>query len=138
MSHRSRTWAHFALIVIVLLSLSVVSAQDQPKPEAVGLRPDAPAYALHGPYWVGTRDMVIDPETDEPLEVTLWYPALNPQGLAEQVTYPAVLKFDVPEGTVGAVLGHALKDAAFDLADAPYPLVVFSPGFGVARTNYAY
>jgi predicted dienelactone hydrolase len=138
MSHRSRIWVQMALMVVMFLSLSLVAAQDAAGPEPVGLRPDAPPYALHGPYWVGTQDRVIDPDSAEPLEVTIWYPALNPEGLTEEVTYPATLKFDVPDGTNGIVYGHALKDAALDMTGGPYPLVVFSPGFGAARTNYAH
>lgn len=131
-----------ALVVLGLLSLlsfpTSLTAQDSVVPPQVGLRPDAPTYALHGPYWVGTQDFVINPEADKPLEITVWYPALNPDGIAEEIIYPATLKFEVPEGTVGTVQGHALKDAAFDTAAAPYPLVIFSPGFGGARTLYAH
>jgi predicted dienelactone hydrolase len=137
MKHRLILWTVLALFFVLSFPI-VLDAQDQNIPAPVGLRPDAPTYALHGPYWVGTQDFVIDPEADDPLEVTVWYPALNPEGLAEEITYPATLKFDVPEGTVGVVHGHALKDAAFDMAAAPYPLVIFSPGFGAARTNYAH
>lgn len=129
-------WLWLTLLMLVIAMPA--AAQDIAVPDPVGLRPDAPEYALHGPYWVGTRDFVIDPEADEPLEITVWYPALNPDGIAEEIIYPAVLKFDVPEGTVGTVHGHALKDAAFDLVAAPYPLVIFSPGFGGARTAYAH
>ncbi|MBL8166376.1 MAG: hypothetical protein JNJ61_30605, partial [Anaerolineae bacterium] len=87
MYHRRRTWAHFALILaIVLFGLSVVSAQDQAKPELLGLRPDAPPYALHGPYWVGTMELVIETE-GRSLPLTVWYPALNPDGAAESVQY---------------------------------------------------
>ena len=52
-----------------------------PRPEPVGLRPDAPTYAKHGPYWVGTREFVIkDAPEGRALAATLWYPALNPKG----------------------------------------------------------
>ena len=138
MSRRSRLWALVALLIVMLMSFSFVVAQDAAGPEPVGERPDAPPYGLHGPYWVGTQDMVIDTESTEPLEVTIWYPALNPEGLPEEITYPATLKFEVPDGTVGIVYGHALRDADLNRADGPYPLVVFSPGFGAARTHYAH
>ncbi|MBK8021519.1 MAG: hypothetical protein IPK19_08835 [Chloroflexi bacterium] len=131
-----RGFARIGLLMLFLLLVSAVviptSAQETTPvvPPQVGLRPDAPTYALHGPYWVGTQDFVIDPEADEPQEITVWYPALNPDGIAEEIIYPAALKFEVPEGTIGTVHGHALKDAAFDMVAAPYPLVIFSPGFG--------
>ena len=123
MSHRTRTWAHFALIfVVVLLNLSVVSAQDQTKPEALGLRPDAPIYALHGQYWVGT--MQLQAETiSHPTTVTLWYPALNPSGVREIFAY---------EWGGITILGHATHEAPADQTGGPYPLVVFSHGSNAA------
>ncbi len=44
-----------ALAVSALALVPSVSAQ-QNKPPAVGLRPDAPEYAKHGPFWVGVRE----------------------------------------------------------------------------------
>ena len=88
MLHRTRTRIFLVLIAaVVCLSMSVVFAQDA-KPEAVGLRPDAPTYALHGPYWVGTRQMEIPEKDGKPaLKLTLWYPALNPKNQKEEMIY---------------------------------------------------
>jgi hypothetical protein len=72
-----------SVVLIVMLTLAVTpfaGAQEGPKPEAVGLRPDAPPYAVHGPYWVGTRDFVISEGRENPLTVHAWYPALSPTG----------------------------------------------------------
>ncbi|MFN8374404.1 MAG: hypothetical protein U0694_16195 [Anaerolineae bacterium] len=80
---------HFGLfIVIVLLSLLLIPplAAQGNSPAQVGLRPDAPTYALHGPYWVGTMDVVIGQDTDRPLQAHIWYPALNPDGLEEAIS----------------------------------------------------
>lgn len=137
MSRRTRTWARFALIVVVvLLSLSVVSAQNQPKPEAVGLRPDAPPYALHGPYWVGTREFVIE-DAERPLPVTVWYPALNPDQLPAENAYDAGVGEFMP-GPLNLFPGHALVNAAPDTGQGPYPLVIFSHGAGASRFITAY
>src|SRR5512144_2296558 len=70
---------------------TITKAQAQGQgPQPVGLRPDAPAFAKHGPYWVGTREYVIpDTEGQRPLPLTIWYPALNPDGKAEDITYTA-------------------------------------------------
>ncbi len=139
MLHRTRSWAHFALIfIVVLLSTSVVFAQDA-KPAAVGLRPDAPTYALHGPYWVGFQTTTIE-KGAYPLSVAIWYPALNPNSLVEEITYPALpAKFEgMPVDYTMPSYGHALQDAAPDTSKGPYPLVIFSHGFASLPYDFAY
>jgi predicted dienelactone hydrolase len=130
-----------SVVLIAVLALGIVplaGAQEGPKPEAVGLRPDAPTYAVHGPYWVGTRNFVIGENTDRPLKVTAWYPALNPEGTAEEVTYDVKMKdASIPADFAPFVKGHALRDATSDASNAPYPLVVFSHGFGIFGPLYA-
>jgi predicted dienelactone hydrolase len=110
------------LALPALASTPLAGAQEGPKPEAVGLRPDAPPYALHGPYWVGTREFVVEPDSDRPLPLTAWYPALNPEGAVEEIEY-----HDVP-GDRSPILGRALLNAPADLMGGPYPLVIFSHG----------
>jgi predicted dienelactone hydrolase len=125
------------LVLAVLLCISIVPAvaQTAPTPEPVGQRPDAPAYALHGPYWVGTRTLEMDAGTDDAVRFTVWYPALNPDAREEAVTYLMsenhVVRTDYgfsPDEPF-TVLGHALADAAPDMSGAPYPLVIHSHGF---------
>ncbi len=134
------------IVVATIVTLLVVlpaplQAQDPGKPAPIGLRPDAPPYALHGPYWVGSRDFVIGEDTERPLLVHAWYPALNPEGLAETVTYQTVIKDATlpPDLEVDArIFGHALWEVATDMGSAPYPLIVFSPGFGASSYVYAH
>ncbi len=137
MVHRSHTWAHFALILVVLLSLSVVSAQDTPEP--VGLRPDAPTYALHGLYWVGYQTFTIT-EGTYPLTVAAWYPALNPKGLTESIAYPAIpSKFEgMPEDYRYSISGNALAEAEPNGSAEPYPLFIYAHGFASDPWNAAY
>lgn len=139
MLHHTRTWAHFALIlVVVLLSLSIVAAQEA-KPEAVGLRPDAPTYAVHGPYWVGTREMEIPAKDTKPaLKLTLWYPAANPKNAEEKFTYKLMQKYEPPLEADMIIYGRALYEAAPNTTAAPYPLVVLSHGFASSPGYYAY
>src|SRR5690606_39358615 len=66
----------FAFFGLFLLLFFPVSLAAQEVPPAVGLRPDAPTYALHGPYWVGTQEFVLEGE-DNPSEIRVWYPALK-------------------------------------------------------------
>ncbi len=130
----------FLVIVVMALVLTAlpvnVVAQEGEEPARTGLRPDSPEYAIRGPYWVGASDFTIDGEPT--LEITVWYPALNPDGVEEEITYAYAIKFDVPEGTVATVLGHAIEDAPLDLSAGPYPLVVLSPGFVMGRAGYAW
>lgn len=131
----------FTLLVLAALLLSACQpirpAEKLLTAEAVGLRPDAPEYAKHGPFWVGYRSLVIGEGTEHPLEADLWYPALNPQGVKEAITYDIPFKFtgiEVASPTV--VHGHALAEADIDVTAAPYPLVIFSHGFSVSPPWY--
>jgi predicted dienelactone hydrolase len=106
--------------------------------EAHGLRPDAPAFAIHGPFAVGYRPLVIGEGTDHPLDAGLWYPALNPNGAKEEVVYTIKLKIPMEQPDMPALVnGHALLDAKIDVAAAPYPLVVFSHGFSTNAAWYS-
>ncbi len=103
------------LIALLLAALAIPAAQAQ--------RPDAPPYALRGPYAVGTREFVIE-DAARPLSVTAWYPALNPDGATEATVYAyGLFRLD----------GRALRDAAPDTEHGPYPLVIFSHGLGGLR-----
>lgn len=137
MIHRKQ----LVLAIVMLLILAAVSvgvrAQEAETVVHSGLRPDAPPYGTRGAYAIGTRDLVIEGETS--LDITVWYPALNPNNLAETITYPYVIKWEgFPEGATSTVNGHALADADFDLSAAPYPLVILSPAFSSGRTAYAW
>ena len=113
------------------------AAAPEPSPPQGGLRPDAPEFARHGPFWVGYKSLVIGKGSDRPLEAGLWYPALNPKGAKEEITYP--IKLNIPLEPIEAPVvayGHALLDAEVDAAAAPYPLVIFSHGFGANAVWY--
>ena len=130
--------ATFASLLLAVTPLALPAQTN--RPEAVGLRPDAPAFAKHGPCWVGTREFVIkDAAEGVALPATLWYPALNPSGQKEACTYTFdTRKTAVATAGISASLdGHALGNAAPDPSDEPYPLVVFSPLFENSRLMYA-
>jgi len=92
-------------------------------PRALAQRPDAPPYALRGPFPVGTQEFILE-DAERPLKVSAWYPALNPDGAEERATYQ--------EG-LARLEGRALNDAPPDTEAGPYPLVVFSHGSGGLR-----
>ena len=89
---------------------------------------------------MGVRDFVVEGGL-QPLPASIWYPALNPDGNAEAITYSdIVIKFDagIPPDVIPTLRGRALLDAEPDLSGGPYPLVVISPGYGEFRPRYAY
>lgn len=47
---------------------------------------------MHGPFAVGYKAVVIGAGTAHPLEGSLWYPALNPTGRKEEITYAIKLR----------------------------------------------
>ena len=122
------------LVLLAALVAMPMLAQDDEGPARTGLRPDAPPYGVRGPHPVGTMDMVI--EGENPIDITIWYPALNPDGLEEAVLYhfnaQDKLAFEIPP-IEAFHYGHALADAVPNAAAAPYPMVVYSAGFGVDR-----
>lgn len=109
-------------------------------------RPDAPPYAMRGPFVVGARDLVIE-QGEESIALTVWYPALNSEGAQERGEYivnnqlPAVREIWYPplqEQEIQLLLdGNALLDAPSDLNNGPYPLVLFSVGLAGFRQAHS-
>lgn len=133
-----RGFVMLLIAVLVLPMLAITSFTGaQEGPPQVGLHPFAEGYALHGPYWVGTTEFVIDPDSERPIPLWVWYPALNPDGAEEVVTYEYQAKWVPGPDFTPVVYGHALRDAAPDLSSGPYPVLVLSPGFGTNPASYA-
>ncbi len=110
----------FRGLAIVVMGLALLTVFAVPAFAQTGAqRPDAPTYAQRGPWAVGTRDFTIEDGQGAPLSATVWYPALNPDGLEERTTY-SIAAFTLE--------GRALRDAVPDTANGPYPLVLFSHG----------
>ncbi len=67
----------------------------------------------------------------------IWYPATNPDGVQETITY--TFDFKSPEFGVdpGTVDGHAIADAPIDLDGGPFPLVIFSHGYSANAAWYS-
>jgi len=116
----------FLFIVVTIAMLAVTSliarAQQPAGPAPVGLFPDSPKYALHGPHWVGTREFVIpDKDGKRPLPLTVWYPTSNSDMAPEEITYTYTSLLSRPS----EVKGHAIADAWPDRSGGPLPLVIF-------------
>lgn len=113
-----------------------MSQSEPPTTTRRGLRPDAPAYGVRGPHPVGTRDLTVE-ANGTTLDVTIWYPALNPTGTREEITY--LRREPSPSGTDPLpIYGHALKDAAPAFGQGPYPLVIYASGLGGWRQASCY
>jgi predicted dienelactone hydrolase len=123
------------LLMGVLLSIPLqVAAQGNVGPARTGLFADSPVYAVHGPHWVGTREFVIGRNTERPLDVTVWYPAINFNMVAEDVNYT----YKPPPLRSVTVPGHAIADAYPVYPGGPYPLVLVSHGTDMNRFNLNY
>lgn len=111
------------LMLIVMLFGVVMSTVAQSE--------DIP-YGGRGEYQVGVTDMTIEGDDDEySLDVTVWYPAQNPDNAEAVVSY---------ELNGLEMVGNALRDALPLNEGAPYPLIVYSHGLFGARleaTHYA-
>jgi predicted dienelactone hydrolase len=130
------------LLTLIVLAWFVSACQpvmpvaEQPP---AGLRPDAPPYAVRGPFAVGYKPLVIGEGTELPLGASLWYPALNPTGESEEVTYAFKIKDATWPADIPTVIhGHALLNAAVDGSQGPYPLVVYSHGFSSVNAAWTH
>jgi predicted dienelactone hydrolase len=129
-------------IVLLVIALGVAFLfQEVQIPEQPISRPETLQYSGRGPYAVGIRNRVI--ESESPLEITIWYPALEADGYEMITSYPFVFKTSDVLSVFGnltvAKLGaQAIQDAPFDFSESPYPVVVSSHGFSMAASNYAW
>jgi predicted dienelactone hydrolase len=117
-----------ALFAIAAIALGC-GDEEPAGPDRVGLTPAAPPYALHGPHWVGFRRF------DE-MRIGVWYPAQNPEGAAEAITYETTLTFGGFD-TPAVVEGSAIADASLADDHRPFPLIVFSHGFALRPELYS-
>jgi predicted dienelactone hydrolase len=138
MANRKKSINVAILLAVVFVLFIGARAKRADAVEDTPSQPDALSYATRGSYPVGTRDLAIAGDT--PLEISLWYPALNEENSQEVITYPYEMKMGDPLGkvTVAKYAGNTIPDAPYNLAAGPYPLVVLSPGFSIGASSYAW
>ena len=125
---RCNLFFHLLLPALIAAMPALPQTPGAAEPQAA-----APAFAKHGPHWVGTREFVVKTTEGRSLPATLWYPALNPKGLKEVNTvFMDNAQFG---GTDRTFSGHALQDAEPDSASGPCPLVVYSHGAPGTRAD---
>ena len=146
------------LIAWCLLQLQFVSAQQKaPKSDFVygDLLPDAPELAARGKHAVGVQTIKLvninqidvlhskkgkDSLYNRPLTVEVWYPA-KVADKQQTIAYDEVLgtsndtKRPLKSFTFA---GRALRDAAVDKTDGPYPLLIVSHGYVGSRFFMTY
>ncbi len=121
-----------ACAVILLATLMPGARAQTPIQPPESQEPGVPGFARHGPYRVGTREVVVPTDTDgRSLQATLWYPALNPTQAQEINTF--TYDDSMVSGKILTIKGHALEGAAPDPSGGPYPLLVFSHGESSSR-----
>jgi predicted dienelactone hydrolase len=136
-----RTFKLFLVLAAIAALLAVslpAQAQGEQPPKPVGLRFDAPPFGVRGAFPVGTREFTIEGAGQDtlPLKGTIWYPALNPNGLKEVVTYHVGVAQIAP--ALDPVEGRAILDAAPDTSKGPYPLIISSHGHTASRLGLVY
>lgn len=126
--------------LFLIVMIAALSAQDN---RIDKIRSDAPALAPYGPYTIGVTTLTfihkdqLDivkqkpgqpiPRYDRPLTCEIWYPATLAAGQVPQGEYTNVV---IRDPTVKVTLyGKAVRNAAPDRRDAPYPLVIISHGY---------
>ncbi|PWB69203.1 MAG: hypothetical protein C3F07_20060 [Anaerolineales bacterium] len=128
------------VIVFAVLALLFMGARANRETEVKYTNSSStePSYASRGSHPVGIRDLETDGES--PLAIAVWYPASSASNSAEKVSYRYEIKMGDPFGRVSLATydGDAFRDAAFDLSDGPYPLVILSPGFSFGASTYAW
>lgn len=131
---RSKKSQYASFLVVLLLLFAAAQTRTLAQDSAIAA--DTARYALRGQHTVGTREFVI--EGDLPLDITLWYPALNEDGSEEAIIYPYMTNPDTSMGMEPTVSGQAISEASYALEDGPYPLVILSHGFSLGRSGYAW
>lgn len=142
-----------ACVVGVICSLGVTAALA----EAADTPPSLQLPALTGPYQVGKTSYdfadpsrpeiyTADPTDKRELMVYVWYPSNAVPGakpapylenaVVQALTSNAGLSPDDFVNLVYSIQTHAISGAAVSTAQCRYPILIFSPGFGVLPEVY--
>lgn len=122
---RTRQVLYLVVIAVFCLALVPSAVAQEGDPARTGFRPDAPPYGVRGPHPVGFMTFS-DGHAEHPLEGAIWYPAANPDGAEEAITYDLGIGDLLP--VLNDMPGRAILDGTPDVENGPYPLVVYSHG----------
>lgn len=127
----------FGLLSILLLAGAYFGTRPQKCADGICTyhSADAPTYSVPGAFSVGRQVLEM---TEEPnLELSIWYPAEAGAGDVEPYLYQVKLPI-IGAVTLATDASAAVPNAAYDLANGPYPLVVLSPGFAMSASSYGW
>lgn len=138
MTYRKQTVSVSILLTVLVILFAGARAQKSETVVASGPPPASAAYSAPGPYAVGWQELAT--RSAAPLELAIWYPAVDGESGAEKVAYPYAIKLGEPIGTVAVATfaGQARQDAPPRQSADPYPLVVLSPGFSMGAGVYGW
>ena len=124
-------------LVLLLASVALVMVPGDDAGGAASI-PLGTAYSTPGDHPVGTRTVSV--HGDRRIDVRLWYPASLDSDQRRGVTDAFALRAGGLLGpiTIATSRGDAVRNAAFDLSEGPYPVVVLSPGFALSSSTYGW
>ena len=107
-----RSFTFVLLLVVLFVCVGPLAAQDEPEMPLAG----------HGPYAAGIRtlEFVDEARQGRPVTVSLWYPGILPPD--------RVGDLDKLQSA-----NRAVNDISLDMSGAPYPIVLYSHGYGGNR-----
>jgi hypothetical protein len=123
--------------VLLLAGVAVVMVPGDDAGAATSI-PLGTAYSTPGRHPVGTRTVSVP--GDRRIDVRLWHPASVDSDQRRGVTDAFALRAGGVLGpiTIATSRGDAVRNAAFDLSEGPYPVVVLSPGFALSSSTYGW
>lgn len=116
-------------VMLSALALAACGRDDGPPSSPDGAAGADVDYGARGRHGIGFTTL-----TDGELAVKLWYPTA--EVATAEYTYMAPVRFFGPGGPDMPFFGEAVPDAAPHQEGGPYPLVVFSHGFGMTAEWY--
>lgn len=128
------------LVGTALMSGGCTSARPTPTSATATTTAPSLSYATHGAHAVGYRVLSTTGAQQQPMTVRAWYPATRSDDQRTvKITYTAPNKFDekITPGKEITAVGGALPGARPERSARPYPLVVFSHGYGLSPIVYS-
>ncbi len=129
-----------ALTAAGLLASGCSLTQSSSTSETAEAPTSSLTYSSPGRYAVGYQVFTTTGAQQQDLTLRAWYPVSQPDDQRiERVTYTAPNKFDenITPGDEITAVGQVFTDGEPESAGGPYPLVIFSHGYGLSPIVYS-